>query len=589
MNRHNNDYLDPIAAIEQPRRDFIRYLLTAYPLRDPHLRYDLKQKLEQPGAIWQNPYLEGSQPYRAAKSIQELIDSGVLHSGLADLFLPPQRPLFQHQEQAIEALVTTKENVVVATGTGSGKTECFLIPILDQLLKEGAESLRSKPGVRILILYPMNALINDQVKRLRQLLCRQKQALIRFGFYTSRTEEKPLEARKMLKEELEASGREELEKLFSQSELSSLDLSTTERLTQEAIQKISRIQAISREEFWQNPPHILLTNYSMLEHMLIRPLERSRIFEASSQSFKWLVVDEAHTYNGSTGTEVSMLLKRLKTAVGKENEGEVRCIATSASLGDASVDNTVLQFAQDLFGEKFNEVIRGDRVSAKERLGEPYSFDHKLSDQPLWDYLQGLTLPSLNAPIEEWSRQLKAFVPAEKLQAAQKQVSDIQPQSDKVHKFLWFALKQHPLIHRLINILSQNPAPWYDIASSEELWGCQILKTPEAKTESLGYKLEKALAYLVQLGTLARENSADLPLLPVRLHLLFRSLEGVYACINPACTGATLNPEYPDLSPQYGRLYLNEKNTCESCESPVLELGSCSQCGQAYVFTLGNV
>lgn len=79
MTTKPHNYLDPIAAAEQPRNDFIRYLLTAYPLRDPHLRYGLKQQLEQPGTIWQYPYLEGSQPYQAAKSVEELAQLGVLH------------------------------------------------------------------------------------------------------------------------------------------------------------------------------------------------------------------------------------------------------------------------------------------------------------------------------------------------------------------------------------------------------------------------------------------------------------------------------------------------------------------------------
>ncbi|MEQ8973233.1 MAG: DEAD/DEAH box helicase [Coleofasciculus sp. C1-SOL-03] len=182
-------YLDPIAAVEQPRQDLIRYLLTAYPLRDPHLRYGLEEQLKQPGTIWQYPYLEGSQPYQTTKSVSELVKLDVLHPDVAHLFTPAQRPLYKHQEQAVRAVVEQQQNIVVATGTGSGKTECFLIPIMNRLLQEGATSLRSNPGVRVLILYPMNALVNDQVKRLRQLLCQQQQPLIRFGFYTSRTEQ----------------------------------------------------------------------------------------------------------------------------------------------------------------------------------------------------------------------------------------------------------------------------------------------------------------------------------------------------------------------------------------------------------------
>ncbi len=241
---------------------------------------------------------------------------------------------------------------MVATGTGSGKTECFLIPILDSLLKEESIGLS---GVRSLILYPMNALVNDQVKRLRKLLCLQETVKIRFGFYTSRTETKPKDAKESLRRELQAYEGKELQELFTATEKKNLDLSTKDKLVEKAIAKITTVQAISREEIWEKPPHILVTNYSMLEHMLIRPRERQDVFAASQNTFKILVVDEAHTYNGSTGSEVSMLLERLKVAVGVEKD-KIRCIATSASLGDKSVDREVLKFASDLFGEFFGQV-----------------------------------------------------------------------------------------------------------------------------------------------------------------------------------------------------------------------------------------
>jgi ATP-dependent helicase YprA (DUF1998 family) len=583
MMSQTNNYLDPIAVVEQSRRDYIRYLLTAYPLRDRHLRYGFKQLLEQPGNVWQHPYLEGSQPYQTGKSVCELVDSKVLHPETADLFYPAQRKLYQHQEQAFEAVIKEQENIVVATGTGSGKTECFLIPIIDSLLKEGEKNLIGKPGVRVLILYPMNALVNDQVKRLRQLLCRQKQPLIRFGFYTSRTETEKNKAQKALTEELKAYDPEELKKLFTPDEITSFNSERPEILVEKAVDKISTIQTISRQEFWGNPPHILVTNYSMLEHMLIRPKERTSIFAASKDSFRFLVVDEAHTYDGATGTEVSMLLKRLKAAVGKEEkQGQLRCIATSASLGDKSVDPTVLKFAGELFAERFSRVIRGDRVEAKQRLGHPFM----LPDEPLWEYLQAITLPSLESSIEEWSKELSYFVPAEQLQAARDKVANVESPAEKIHQFLWFALKQHPIIHNLINILARSPQPWHQIARSEQLWGTQLPKTIEGCLDpAIEKQLERALAHLLQLGTLARENPNDLPLLPVRLHLLFRSIEGLYACINPECKGAKCDPEYPTHPRRYGRLYLNEKITCDECSSPVLELGSCSQCGQAYALT----
>lgn len=576
MNPKSSKYLDPIKAVTQPRKDLIRYLLTAYPLRDRHLRYGLKKLLEQQGNIWQEPYLEGSQPYRSTTTVAKLVTDGVLHPEMENIFTPSDRALYEHQEKAVKAVIQDRSNIVVATGTGSGKTECFLLPMFDTLLRE--EENLFIPGVRVLILYPMNALVNDQVKRLRKLLCKQKKSEIRFGFYTSRTETDEKKAREMLAEELSAYEDKELDELFSKGDR--IPTNRDEKVTA-AIENVLRIQSVSRNEIQEEPPHILVTNYSMLEHMLIRPTERKKVFEASKNVFKILVVDEAHTYNGSTGSEVAMLLERLKVAVGIEEKGKVRCIATSASLGDESKDPEVIKFATEFFGEQFDRVIRGDRVLANERVGEePYLLSSEYTDQKILTALSNLDLPSLNDDLNIWVEQLRGFIPAEPLEQAK-----IQANGD-AHKLLWLALKQHPLVHRLIDILSRKPEPWGVITKSAELWGLSLPKDRDGNIDDR--EAQTALARLLQLGTMARQRDDDLPLLPVKIHLLFRSLEGLYACVNPQCCGAATDPEYADKPRRYGRLYLNEKKICEDCSSPVLEVGSCSQCGQAYSFTQIN-
>ncbi len=572
-------YLDPIDAANQPRENLIRYLLTAYPLRDPHLRYGFKQLLEEPGAIAQYPYLEGAQPYKAGVNIRQLVNQGTLHPEMLRLF-NSDRPLYKHQEEAIRAVVEQKDNIVVATGTGSGKTECFLIPMMDHLLKH------PERGVQALLLYPMNALVNDQVKRLRQLLCRQgnDQELIRFGFYTSRTETEPEDAREALKAELAASDRQELLQLFTEEQRRGRNFSRPEYLIDAAVEQVMRVQAISRQEIWENPPQILVTNYSMLEHMLIRPRERESIF-ATAHHFKLLVVDEAHSYSGSTGTEVSMLIKRFKAAVGIEQEGQMQGIATSATLGDRkdpNVVNQVTAFARDLFSEPFHRVIWGDRVSIDERLGSPYALPEGLAESDIYEYSYDLELPSLNASIEQWQEQLSYLVPHPILEKAASEA-----QGD-VHYFLWLALYQHPTIHRLIACLSKHPQPWHQLARSPQLWQIPTALDGTILPEE-DAKLETALSHLVQLGTLARRSPDELPLIPVRLHLLFRSIEGLYACINPQCPEAFHHPDFPDRPLRYGKLYLSSKTDCDCCGAPVIELASCRKCGQAYGLTyLGN-
>lgn len=569
-----SDYLDPIDAAQQPRQNLIRYLLTAYPLRDPHLRYGFKQLLEEPGAIYQYPYLEGAQPYQAGTSLKNLVAQKILHPSVLKMF-DPTRTLYKHQEEAIKAVVARQENIVVATGTGSGKTECFLIPMMDYLLKH------PQRGVQALILYPMNALVNDQVKRLRQLLCHQgeDQALVRFGFYTSRTEKTSQDARESLKAELEASDREDLLALFTKEEKASYNLSRPEYLVDAAIEKIMRVQAISREEIWENPPQILVTNYSMLEHMLIRPQERESVF-ASAQHFKMLVVDEAHSYSGSTGTEVAMLIKRFKSAVGIKDEGQMQGIATSATLGDRTKENVVSQvkeFVRDLFSEPFQKVIWGDRILVNQRLGTPYTLPDGLTESDIYEHFYDLEIPALDSSIEKWREELSYLIPEQILEDAANQARDI-------HHFLWLVLGRNPTIHRLIECLGKNPQPWNQLARSSQLW-----EVPTALDGSLSLqvdkKLEKALSNLVKLGTLAKENAHSLPLLPVRLHLLFRSMEGLYACVNSKCEEAAVAPLVSERSNRYGKLYLNSKVDCECCASPVVELASCRKCGQSYGLT----
>lgn len=574
------NYLDPIAAAKQPREDFIRYLLTAYPLRDPLLRNKFKEELEKQGSVWQVPYLEGAQPYRPDLSVADLVAQGVLHPEVSRLF-PANRPLYQHQAEAVRAVIQKSENIIVATGTGSGKTECFLLPMMDQLLREEAEL--QAHGVRALILYPTNALVNDQVKRLRQLLCHQSsnRPQIKFGFYTSRTEKSAKAAEQALADELRAYSDEELLSLIPHEEDRRLHPPLSgfhrEEVVARACTHVRGIQILSREEIQKAPPHILVTNYSMLEHMLIRPLERSTILEQSEGQFKLLVVDEAHSYDGSKGTEVSMLIKRLKAAVKIESSGQIRCIATSASLGDRSVDSRVIGFAEELFDEKFSQVIRGDRVSATERLGEPYSLPEDLSEDEVYEHFSMLELPQLNDSLDKWIDQLSYLVPANQLQYAIDKALQA-PLSVRTHQFVWYALKQHPTIHHLIRLLAQLPQPWEQIAQSSGLWNLPRTVEGEIPSEEVP-KLQLALANLIQLGSLAREGPEDLPLLPVRLHLLFRSIEGIYACVNPACFA---NDDDPAPGHRYGRLYLSERKTCEDCGAPVVELASCRKCGQAY-------
>lgn len=187
MNRFN-----PILASDNLKQSFIDYIATSFDIADPYYAQKLREELEQDGFVAKGPYLDVSGSFKAGKSLTELMDEGVaskLFSQLEpidekDREIKLERPLYLHQEQALRK-ANEGNNLVVTTGTGSGKTECFLIPIVNALLREQEQGTLADSGVRAIIIYPMNALANDQIKRMRNLL--RNYPDITFGLYNGNT------------------------------------------------------------------------------------------------------------------------------------------------------------------------------------------------------------------------------------------------------------------------------------------------------------------------------------------------------------------------------------------------------------------
>ncbi len=180
--------LDPVKTTQAITQSYLDYLSTTFHLRQPDLQRQFHQALSSPDRFVKGPILEATPPFENGVSIEELIQEGVLSERFRCLrsdVLPLERPLYRHQEVGIRKAVLDNRNLVVATGTGSGKTETFLVPILNHLFQEEASGGLG-PGVRALLLYPMNALANDQTARLREILRNYPQ--ITFGRYTGETE-----------------------------------------------------------------------------------------------------------------------------------------------------------------------------------------------------------------------------------------------------------------------------------------------------------------------------------------------------------------------------------------------------------------
>ena len=267
-----SDNIDPVATATEIKATYRRYLQSLLAVRDPQLDAALRLAIETTPMLDKGPYLEATPPYASGTTLRQLIADEVLHPGFAALdspALPLDRPLYTHQERSIRK-VRDGRNVVVATGTGSGKTESFLLPILDSLVREHARG-ELDDGVRALLLYPMNALANDQMKRLRQVLAAHPQ--ITFGRYTGDTAQDPKTARDRFH-----------------------DLNIGEQILPNEL--------LSREEMRETPPHLLLTNYAMLEYLLLRPLDMDLFGSQDRDRWRFIVVDEAHVYDGTQGAEI---------------------------------------------------------------------------------------------------------------------------------------------------------------------------------------------------------------------------------------------------------------------------------------------
>lgn len=319
----------PVIASKHIVDKYLRYLSTIFDINDSEYSKLFKQQLAQADQFYKGPFLDVSDSFAKGLAPQEMISRNELAQSFSRFTLNMSRELYEHQYSAVKK-VLDHHNIVVSTGTGSGKTESFLIPILNELAQQ-YESGKLSAGVRALVIYPMNALANDQMERLRVIL--KSFPEITFGSYTGQTQNEYKTA------------------LSKYRDLNN----NTEPLKNELI---------SREQMHLNPPHILITNYSMLEYLMLRPSSSIFFEPLYAKQWKYIVLDEAHVYHGSTGIEVSMLLRRLRSRLGNP---DINYILTSATLGDENENKQVAEFASDLCAAPFDieDVIRANRIKPK--------------------------------------------------------------------------------------------------------------------------------------------------------------------------------------------------------------------------------
>lgn len=578
------------------------YIEAAYHVGHPTLVKQRARLLNEPGVIYQPPFLESTPRYTSDADHGRFEDLGLPAPALEALLAVSTAsaeggrllydPPFSHQAKALQHTLNEGKSLVVTTGTGSGKTESFLMPILGSLARQAAEGAPFKAhAVRAILLYPMNALVNDQLGRLRTLfgdprLVRLFQAWAgrpaRFARYTSRTlypgvrtSKKDSERLKPIKtfyvDTLAAAldpnhdGHDQALKLYTELRArgkwpAKPDLikwwgsgrwQGSDGNYRRGVTLPDDAELLTRHEVLAAPPDILVTNYSMLEYMMMRPVERDIFIETA----KWLadnpaeklilVIDEAHLYRGASGAEVALLLRRLQERLGVGPD-RLQVIATSASFEE---EDKARAFASDLTGlapDRF-EVVRGD-LDYRVHTDAGTSADA--------DLLAGLDLHSFYGE-DAASRlsSLGSFFAAR----------GVAPQGDEpVERTLYRALETYGPLGRLVNASMKTAQP---------LGALGAMLFQDSPTDVA----EKAATVLMALGSAAKPEAGAAGLLPCRIHAFFRGLPGLWACLDPQCSA--LEPD--ERGGPTGALYAQPREAC-TCHARVFELYTCRSCGTAF-------
>lgn len=494
--------MNPRHTTDKIRTEYQDYIASILRVRDQQIT-SLAHETVKKTEFVKGPYLETTLPFVDGKSLEELAEEGLISkefSAMGESVHYSDWKLRIHQEHALRKIITEQRNMVVSTGTGSGKTECYLYPIFNSLMRE-KEAGKLDPGVRALLIFPMNALANDQQKKLRKLLkCYPD---ITFGRYTGETEKK-------YKKETAAQAEKRLHEEYDLAHSNDTDVDLRKSIPNEMM---------CREMMAEQPPHILLTNYAMLEYMLLRPDTAPFFDNASAKNWRFIVIDEAHTYKGANGTEIAFLLRRLKERIRHNMSHPFCCIATSATLGSEDAKAGLAAFAQNLFDEPFDVT---DIVTTK-RIQRSAPEDGRL------------------------------FMPADYIEL-KNMISDKSDREKGV--ILYEALSRDLRLFSVYDALRSKPKKIEDVAS-----------TVFHDLPNEGDR-ERALIDLIELSAAAKKSEFEPALLPARYHLFVKSLEGMFVQYYPRKT------VYLDRK---------EKVREGIRSYSVFELANCQKCEQEYL------
>jgi ATP-dependent helicase YprA (DUF1998 family) len=523
--------INPIQFAEEVNNQFLRYQLTAFPLSDPDLSEQAKKMLTgRSSPLIKGPYISLTRSYKPGEEIKTLIKKDKLHPALEGIAEYPR--LLSHQQKVLEA-VLANNHCLVATGTGSGKTESFLYPIINHCLK-----LRDKnapAGIVAILVYPMNALAYDQLTRLRTLLAGTG---ITFGMYVGSTPASNEELANTIKMR-EGEGRDQISSYYERyKEHKNITISPYE-------------ERLTEQEMRESPPRIILTNVNQLEFLMTRGRDLGMFEEAP---LKFLVFDEAHTYTGARGAEVACLIRRIKAFCHKKAD-DVICIGTSATITDPEEEQAGIKFAHRFFG------VNPEKIKLiEEEYQEEFWPQQQTTPKTVGEDTQYLFLETLEA-LEGEGDPKAIFKVIEKL--TQQKIDQTKPWKETVYDIL-----KHNKIAKNIYDLLQEPCPLKE--ATQKIW-----KASGRFQEITGEDIAELLTYLVLGAAASKEEN---PLFRPKLHYFIRGLNDISVVLHDI---GEEKPK-PELFFSAEKALKKYQDLLPSAVFPVLV---CTNCGQHYFET----
>jgi uncharacterized protein YbaR (Trm112 family) len=342
--------MNPFETLSHIQDMYRTYVHTFQKIKNPVIKDWMLKRMSDGTLLWRDPHIQLNRRFERGESLGGMVASGLLHQGTLSVFSATDSsgrltgtPIVphKHQSDSIKAILNEDANTIITTGTSSGKSFCFGIPVVSECLRMREQGL---DGIKAIIVYPMNALANSQYEDFARRL---HGSGLRVALYTGDTPNN------------------------HEGALANLKITTGRDTPYDS-------EVLSREEIQSNPPDILMTNYVMLELLLTRLDDHDKLFpEEHRGRLRFLVLDEIHTYSGKRGADVACLIRRLKSRTGTTES--LRCIGTSATVQSAKGEDAgvvIAGFAAELFAEAF---------SKEHVVGETYHIPARPDPGPLPD------------------------------------------------------------------------------------------------------------------------------------------------------------------------------------------------------------